>query len=43
MLKDEYEYLIIKLKDYSTYTVSDRTFEDKYLGDETVRKEFINR
>ena len=43
MLKDEYEYLIIKLKDYSSYTVSDRTFEDKYLGDETVRKEFINR
>lgn len=31
MHKDEYEYLIIKLKDYSSNTVTDKAFEERYL------------
>ena len=42
-LKDEYEYLILKLKDYSSNTVTNQVFERRYLADETIRKEFINR
>ncbi|CAI2385621.1 unnamed protein product [Moneuplotes crassus] len=42
-LKDEYDYLILKIRDYNKYTIEDPTFMSRHLEDETKRKEFINR
>lgn len=42
-LKDEYEYLILKISDYIKHTISNQKFVTQHLEDETKRKEFINR
>lgn len=42
-LKDEYNYLILKIRDYSMHTISNDKFNTLHLDDENKKKEFINR
>jgi len=42
-LKDEYGYLILKIRDYIKYTIGDSKFVSRHLDNEVKKKEFINR
>lgn len=42
-LKDEYDYLVLKIRDYGKFTIDDDRFMARHLDDDTKKKEFINR
>lgn len=42
-LKNEYEYLVLKIRDYSKFTIFNLKFVSIYLDKETKQKDFTNR